>query len=222
MTTVVGGGIIYLEINKGGKNMKNKSISFVIIGILLLLVPVMFFLTSSGIKNAGLVVNTNELNTTWYYVNEEGAETPIQMESKYDCKVNEEFIIYTHINEENDYNTLLIESSQQRIKVFLDEELLFDNSTEESRLFGKAEQSKFNLVSLPHGIEGKTIKISLIKFRKNNFFTKEIQSLYVLSILIGQFVIRQNKYCDKRYSLSPVHLINLPTHSPPLQGLFAQ
>ena len=39
--------------------------------------------------------------------------------------------------------------------------LFLDNSTEESRLFGKAEQSKFNLVSLPHDIEGKTIKISL-------------------------------------------------------------
>ena len=156
-----------------------KKIPFIVGLLVIMIIPVIVLSILGGTKTKNLEVEKSELQTTWYYINDEGKETPVSMYTHYDVLRNEEFVIYTTVsNEPNTFNTIMVQSEQQRIKVFVEDKLIYDNSTSEYRLIGKAEQSKWNLAYLPDDIEGKTIKVS---------FTcpYEVFSGYVGTIRIG-------------------------------------
>ena len=141
------------KINKK-KLVKSSIFAFILI------IPALVVAIFSGVLINNTKVPGNELNSTWYYLDAAGNEKVLSTKAKYDVDANEEFVIYTDIPfNQDDYNTLLIYTKQQRIQVYLDDELFFDNSTKESRLIGKAEQGKINLVTLPKNIEGKRLKV---------------------------------------------------------------
>ena len=59
----------------------------------------------NGPRSQNLGVDNEELKTTWYYYNDQGVATPLEMNHKYDVDANEEFVIFTTVsNEENKFN----------------------------------------------------------------------------------------------------------------------
>ena len=159
--------------------IKNKNSLFMSLLLIVLLIPTIIISLFGKTVSVNLEVESEELQTTWYYYNEEGVSTNLEMKHKYDISKNEEFVVYTEVSTEpNKFNTLWIHTLQQRVKVYVDEELIYDNSTDSTRLFGKAEQEKINLILLPDNIEGKTIKL-IITCPYNRF------SGYIEDIRIG-------------------------------------
>ena len=121
--------------------------------LIVLLIPTIIISLFDKTVNVNLEVESDELQTTWYYYNEEGVSTNLEMKHKYDIAKNEEFVVYTDVSTEpSKFNTLWIHTLQQRLRVYVDEELIYDNSTDSTRLFGKAEQEKINLILLPDDI----------------------------------------------------------------------
>ena len=98
--------------------------------------------------------------TVWYYQDETGNETLFTFDEKLDVEVNEKYTIYTYLNLSSTDDTLYVSSNQQTVQIYLDGNLIYDNDTSSKRLFGKAEQSKFHIISLPEDCDCKKLSIT--------------------------------------------------------------
>ena len=104
--------------------IKNKRSLFMSLLLIVLVIPVFIISLFGNSISTNLEVKNDELKTTWYYYNEEGVATNLEMHHKYDVEKNEEFVVFTEVaNEQNKYNTLWIHTLQQRVRVYVDEEL---------------------------------------------------------------------------------------------------
>ena len=86
--------------------IKNRKTLFISLISLVILVFAYIILMLNGPRSQNLGVDNEELKTTWYYYNDQGVATPLEMNHKYDVDANEEFVIFTTVsNEENKFNT---------------------------------------------------------------------------------------------------------------------
>lgn len=140
---------------------RKKFIPIIICVLCFIIIPLFSFVLIARIPNADSKVNYQTLTTTWY---EQESNEEVNFPIKEKINPGEVYTIYTTVSSEIDkYDTLMFKSKFQEVKVYLNDDLIFTNSTSEDRLFGKSEQSKYHFLNLPESIkEGDKLTISYL------------------------------------------------------------
>lgn len=98
----------------------------------------------------------------WVWIQDDGERIEIEMPGQYDIERNELMRIENVIPDDvKDNQYLCIRSSKHEMKVYVDDELRKEYSTEDTRLFGKVSAVAFVFVELDSSDAGKTIRMEL-------------------------------------------------------------
>lgn len=159
--------------------MKKKKILSIIITIFSVILILPIIVTS--------LIGINVISTTkedvgntevWYYIDDNGQETEYNFDFSFDVKKNIEYSIYTYLNLNEGDDTLFIDSIKQRVKVYIEDELIYDNNTE-NKIFSKAEQSKFHTITLPENCNNK--KLTITYSTPYEVFSGDVNKVYISS-----------------------------------------
>lgn len=99
----------------------------------------------------------------WTYYNGESFEYIDKMPDNIEWQSDKELILRNILpeNEKQYYNTILFRSSNQSVKVYVENTLIYKLGVDDERLFGKTPGSNWNYVIIPEGSAGKQIEIRL-------------------------------------------------------------
>lgn len=97
----------------------------------------------------------------FYLVNDDGKKEKIDVPGKYDIKTGDILSIETVLPESVDYNIIAIRSSQQVIRMYVDEELRTEYDTKNTRAFGNQITSRYVFCPVSNSDSGKTLRIEI-------------------------------------------------------------
>ncbi len=112
----------------------------------------------------------------WTQVFDDGTKIPVDLPGKLKGEKGEEFVIETTVPEGlSKYGYLCIKSSRQDMKVYVDDELRAQYSTEGKRLFGKSSPTGYLFAKFSSKDLGKTLTI---KFKSQSSYSGIIKDMY--------------------------------------------
>ena len=142
----------------------NSSMQKIYIYILAFMVGITVILTAHFLCGASGDQNGEgaDYNSGWIYFDgvkyKEIESVPVNIPWEKDTVL----ILRNVIPELDEYhNTLVFRSSNQKVKVYIDNKLIYTFGTEDNRIFGKTPGSIWNYVVIPEGSSGKQIEIKL-------------------------------------------------------------
>ncbi|MBQ8317281.1 MAG: response regulator [Lachnospiraceae bacterium] len=160
-----------------GSNISKSMKTLQCVWGILLALSIAYFLIGefSSEKEAYFKVGKSNLyNDGWEMVLDDGSRMPIKVPGSYDVKSGDTFVIEKKIEDSFQGAWLCLRSSQHDIKIYVDDELIEDYSTKDSRNFGKNSVSVFVFAELKTEHAGKTLRMELISHSTYSGYINEI------------------------------------------------
>lgn len=186
--------------------VKEKRVDFRICSILILIVLSCGLICEMSAKNqlVNSIINEENVvlfNQDWNYRLESGISGEITLPAIIkEAKRDEEVILTNYLPEKfMSGMTICIRSSQQRIKVWVENTLIYEYGNDKSKYVGKSCGSRWNLIRIPEGSMGKAIKIMLSSPYER--YNKEINGITYGSKSALVFDIIKNHYFYVLYAI---------------------
>ncbi len=148
------------------KNNTEKVMKVVqIISFIMMFISITYFIWGETYKKE--VVNYNvdpgyPYNNGWEMVQADGSKTPITLPGSFDVPAGETMVIEKVLPGDLEETWICIRSSQQDIKIYVDDVILTEYSTVETRFFGKNSVSTYVFAQLDDEYAGKTLRMELL------------------------------------------------------------
>ena len=138
--------------------MKSK-IFLIVITVLALILPIVLYFFNTEFEDE-LADSTSDIS--WYYYDSQNNLVDVTFPIKIKTDINDEFVIYSKItNDTLPIETLSFESISQNVEVRIDDQLIYEYSTNTNKQFGLSIPRKINIVNLQQDVKGKTISIHI-------------------------------------------------------------
>ncbi len=122
------------------------------------------------------VGSSDSFNEGWEMVIDDGTKVPIKVPGSYDVDSGELFITEKKLPNDFEGTWICIRSSQQDIKIFVDDELRKEYSTKGTRKFGKNSVSVYVFAELYPEDAGKTVRMEMVSHSTYAGYISEIYS----------------------------------------------